>query len=84
MARRARGLDRENVFRRSRAEQSKEEIKRKIWSFTIAIGSDRTQGLGMSSIDPYLSRGFEPIRMECDSAHLRTEGEVPKELDGTF
>jgi len=38
----------------------------------------------MSSIDPYLSRGFEPIRMECDAAHLRIEGEVPKDLEGTF
>src|ERR1700719_3385 len=38
----------------------------------------------MASSNPYLSRGFEPIRMECDSAHLIIEGEVPKELDGTF
>src|SRR5579863_2924142 len=38
----------------------------------------------MSSSNRYLSRGYEPIRMECDSAHLIVEGEVPKELDGTF
>jgi carotenoid cleavage dioxygenase-like enzyme len=33
---------------------------------------------------PYLSRGFEPIRMECDHAHLSIEGEIPRYLDGTF
>ncbi len=36
------------------------------------------------SVDPYLSNGFEPIRMECDYAHLSIEGEVPKDLNGTF
>lgn len=36
------------------------------------------------SNDPYLSKGFEPIRMECDCAHLTIEGEVPANLDGTF
>jgi carotenoid cleavage dioxygenase-like enzyme len=36
------------------------------------------------SNDPYLSKGFEPIRMECDCAHLTIEGEVPADLDGTF
>jgi carotenoid cleavage dioxygenase-like enzyme len=34
--------------------------------------------------NPYLSRGFEPIRMERDCAHLTIEGVVPAELDGTF
>ena len=34
--------------------------------------------------NPFLSMGFEPIRMECDCAHLRIEGEVPPDLDGTF
>lgn len=38
----------------------------------------------MSSSNPYLARGFEPIRMECEAAHLIIEGEIPKELDGTF
>src|SRR5258708_4392704 len=33
---------------------------------------------------PYLSKGFEPIRMECDCAHLTIEGAVPTDLDGTF
>jgi carotenoid cleavage dioxygenase-like enzyme len=36
------------------------------------------------SANPYLSRGFEPIRMECDYAHLNLEGEIPRDLDGTF
>jgi carotenoid cleavage dioxygenase len=34
--------------------------------------------------DPFLSNGFEPIRMECDYADLVIEGEVPAALDGTF
>ncbi len=34
--------------------------------------------------DPYLSGGFEPIRMECDYADLIVEGEVPADLDGSF
>jgi carotenoid cleavage dioxygenase-like enzyme len=34
--------------------------------------------------DPFLSNGFEPIRMECDYADLLVEGEVPAALDGTF
>ncbi len=38
----------------------------------------------MSSTNPYLSKGFEPIRMECDSAHLTIDGEVPRDLDGIF
>jgi carotenoid cleavage dioxygenase-like enzyme len=37
-----------------------------------------------TSSNPYLSKGFEPIRMECDCAHLTIEGEVPADLDGTF
>lgn len=36
------------------------------------------------SDNPYLSRGFEPIRMECDYAHVPVEGEIPRALDGTF
>jgi carotenoid cleavage dioxygenase-like enzyme len=36
------------------------------------------------SENPYLSLGFEPIRMECDYANLRIEGEIPDDLDGTF
>ena len=35
------------------------------------------------STNPYLSGGFEPIRMECDRAHLTIEGEVPEGLDGS-
>ena len=34
--------------------------------------------------DPFLSNGFEPIRMECDYADLVVEGEVPASLDGAF
>ncbi len=33
---------------------------------------------------PYLSRGFEPIRMECDHAWLPIQGRLPPTLDGTF
>jgi len=35
-------------------------------------------------IDPYLSKGFEPIRMECDYADLIVEGEIPADLNGSF
>jgi carotenoid cleavage dioxygenase-like enzyme len=35
-------------------------------------------------INPYLSGGFEPIRMECDYGWLEIEGELPAALDGTF
>jgi carotenoid cleavage dioxygenase len=35
-------------------------------------------------LHPYLSNGFEPIRMECDCAHLRIEGKIPEDLNGTF
>jgi carotenoid cleavage dioxygenase len=34
--------------------------------------------------DPYLRRGFEPIRMECDSADLVVDGAVPEGLNGTL
>jgi carotenoid cleavage dioxygenase-like enzyme len=34
--------------------------------------------------DPFLSRGFEPIRMECDYADLIVEGQVPPDLNGSF
>ena len=34
--------------------------------------------------NPYLSNGFEPIRMECDYANLIVEGEVPADLNGSF
>src|SRR5580704_6752410 len=33
---------------------------------------------------PYLSRGFEPLRVECECAHLTIEGAIPREIDGTF
>jgi len=33
---------------------------------------------------PYLSRGFEPLRIECECADLMIEGTIPEELDGTF
>lgn len=33
---------------------------------------------------PYLSKGFEPIRLECDYADLAIEGEAPKELRGSL
>ncbi len=36
------------------------------------------------SADPYLCRGFEPIRMECDYSHLTIEGDIPQDLNGTF
>lgn len=35
-------------------------------------------------LSPYLAKGFEPIRMECECAHLTIEGQIPEELDGTF
>ncbi|MFZ1888533.1 MAG: carotenoid oxygenase family protein [Candidatus Binataceae bacterium] len=34
--------------------------------------------------DPFLSRGFEPIRMECDYADLIVEGQVPPDLNGSL
>jgi len=34
--------------------------------------------------DTYLSRGFEPIRMECDCADLVIEGEMPADLEGSY
>jgi carotenoid cleavage dioxygenase-like enzyme len=34
--------------------------------------------------EPYLSGGFEPIRMECDYGWLDVEGRLPAALDGTF
>ncbi len=34
--------------------------------------------------DPYMQKGFAPIRFECDYAHLGIEGALPRELDGTF
>ena len=37
-----------------------------------------------TEINPYLSGGFEPIRMECDCGWLEIEGELPGGLDGTF
>jgi len=33
---------------------------------------------------PYLSRGFAPIRFECDYADVPVEGDVPRALCGTF
>ena len=33
---------------------------------------------------PNLIGGFAPIQMECDAADLVIEGEVPRELNGTF
>ncbi len=36
------------------------------------------------STNPYLSLGFEPIRLESDHANLTVEGEVPLDLDGSF
>jgi carotenoid cleavage dioxygenase-like enzyme len=36
------------------------------------------------STNPYLSRGFGPVRVEYDYEHLIIEGEVPRDLNGTF
>jgi carotenoid cleavage dioxygenase-like enzyme len=33
---------------------------------------------------PYLSRGFEPIRVECDCADLVVEGTIPTGLNGSL
>jgi carotenoid cleavage dioxygenase-like enzyme len=33
---------------------------------------------------PYLSKGFEPIRIECDCADLVVEGTIPQELIGSL
>ena len=38
----------------------------------------------MQPSNPYLSRGFEPIRMEFGRVHLTIDGDVPEDLDGTF
>jgi carotenoid cleavage dioxygenase-like enzyme len=49
--------------------------------------SQKKGGAGVAnelSGNPYLSRGFEPIRMECDYSHVPVEGVVPQELDGAF
>ena len=35
-------------------------------------------------VHPYMSKGFEPIGMECDYANLVVEGEIPADLDGSF
>ena len=32
------------------------------------------------SNDPYLQKGFEPIRMECDYADLVVDGTIPTDL----
>jgi carotenoid cleavage dioxygenase len=34
--------------------------------------------------NPYLTKGFEPIRFEADCADLAIEGELPRELSGTL
>lgn len=34
--------------------------------------------------DPYMSKGFAPIRFECDYAHLGIEGTIPADLNGSF
>jgi carotenoid cleavage dioxygenase-like enzyme len=31
-----------------------------------------------------MSKGFEPIGLECDYANLVVEGEIPADLDGSF
>ncbi len=36
------------------------------------------------STNPYLARGFEPIRIEYDCPDLTVEGELPRDLEGTF
>src|SRR5882757_2369592 len=33
---------------------------------------------------PYLSKGYEPLRTECERMHLEIEGELPAGLAGTF
>jgi carotenoid cleavage dioxygenase-like enzyme len=37
-----------------------------------------------SQTNPYLSRGFEPLRNEYSDLELKIEGEIPRELNGTF
>ncbi|HUA33977.1 MAG TPA: carotenoid oxygenase family protein [Candidatus Binataceae bacterium] len=34
--------------------------------------------------NPYLAKGFAPVRVEYDDADLVVEGQVPESLDGTF
>lgn len=34
--------------------------------------------------DPYMSKGFEPLRIECDCADLIIEGALPADLEGSF
>ncbi len=38
----------------------------------------------LRATNPYLDRGFAPIRFECETADLIVEGQVPESLDGTF
>ena len=38
----------------------------------------------MPVVNPFLSRGFAPIGLECEYSHLVVEGEIPRELTGTF
>jgi carotenoid cleavage dioxygenase-like enzyme len=33
---------------------------------------------------PYLTKGFEPIRIECDCEDLMVEGTIPEELNGSL
>ena len=34
--------------------------------------------------NPYLAHGFAPVGMECEYHHLVVEGDMPRELNGTF
>jgi carotenoid cleavage dioxygenase len=37
-----------------------------------------------SEVNPFLQGNFAPWRMEGDAPDLEVEGEIPRELDGTF
>jgi len=37
-----------------------------------------------SAVNPYLTKGFAPIRIECELEDLAVEGQVPECIDGTF
>jgi carotenoid cleavage dioxygenase len=34
--------------------------------------------------NPFLQGFFEPLQMECDAPDLIIEGEIPKDLNGSF
>src|SRR5579862_4268739 len=48
------------------------------------LNFQRLIALASMNTNPYLARGFEPLRIEYDRADLAIEGRIPDEIDGTF